>query len=488
MNDNKHYAYEAFAEKWSKTRAACEGQSAVHKAGEKFLPRLTEQTDNDYRSYKMRATYFNATGRTLDGLVGMIFRKEMKKSYPTALESIFKDLDLAGNSIETVAMQTINDVLMVGRAGILVEYPKLDFVPENQAQVEQLNLRPYTTYYSAESILDWRVERVNNVMQPVMIKLAEKYEIKKNEFECDTKEQIRALLLTDIGYVQRIYRKNAKGHWYQEGDEIVPLMRGKPISFIPFWAFGAKQNSLTLQDPPILDIADVNLAHYRVNADYERGCHFAGLPTPMLAGFTFDENASVAIGSSSAIISADPAANWGFLEFKGQGLGAILENLSGKERQMAALGSRILAPEKAGVESEGALILRHSGEHSVLAAIVKLAGENFENIMQFIAQWMNVGGEIRVEFNKDFMPVPMSAQQLDSLMKAWQMGGIPQEELFHALKRGEVIRNSTSFDDYVDELNNDNDSAMNGVAEVEINEGEKANIGLISQIRTRLGL
>jgi hypothetical protein len=488
MNDNKHYAYEAYAEKWFKTRAACEGQSAVHKAGEKFLPRLTEQTDNDYRSYKMRATYFNATGRTLDGLVGMIFRKEMRKNYPAAMESVLQDLDLAGNSLETVAMLTINDILMLGRAGILVEYPRLDFMPENQAQVEQLNLRPYTTYYAAESILDWRVERVNNVMQPVMIKLAEKYEIKKNEFECETKEQIRALLLTDVGYTQRIYRKNAKKEWYQEGDDIVPLMRGRPIPFIPFWAFGAKENSLTLQDPPILDLADVNLAHYRISADYERGCHFAGLPTPMLAGFTFDENASVAIGSSSAIISADPSAKWGFLEFTGQGLGALKENLVSKENQMAALGSRILAPEKAGVESEGALILRHSGEHSVLSAIVKLAGENFQNIMKFMAEWMSISGDIQIEFNNDFMPVPMSAQQLDSLMKAWQVGGIPQEELFYALKRGEIIRNSTNYDDYLDELSTDNDSAMSGVADVEIDESERANIGLISNIRTRLGL
>jgi hypothetical protein len=52
MNDNKHGGYEAFAEKWFKTRCAVEGQTAVHRAGEKFLPRLTDQTDNDYNGYK----------------------------------------------------------------------------------------------------------------------------------------------------------------------------------------------------------------------------------------------------------------------------------------------------------------------------------------------------------------------------------------------------------------------------------------------------
>jgi hypothetical protein len=61
-------------------------------------------------------------------------------------------------------------------------------------------------------------------------------------------------------------------------------MKGSPIPFIPFWAFVKKRNSLTLQDPPLLDLADMNLAHYRISADYERGCHFAGLPTPIQAG------------------------------------------------------------------------------------------------------------------------------------------------------------------------------------------------------------
>jgi hypothetical protein len=60
----------------------------------------------------------------------------------------------------------------------------------------------------------------------------------------------------------------------------------------------------------------------------------------------------------------------------------------------------------------------------------------------FMGSWFGVDGDVEVDFNKDFLPVPMDAQQLDALMKAWQAGGIPQEELFHALKRGEVILQS----------------------------------------------
>jgi hypothetical protein len=324
-------------------------------------------------------------------------------------------------------------------------------------------------------------------MQPVMIKLQEYYEIQKNEFEYETQPQIRALLLTEIGYIQRIYRKDIKGVWYQFGDDIVPLIKGEPMPTIPFWTFGAKENCLDLQDPPILDLADLNIAHYRVTADYERGCHFAGLPTPMLAGFVFDENEKVSIGSSTAIVSTDSSANWGFLEFTGQGLGALEKNLLQKESQMAAIGARMLAPEKAGVESAGTLLMRSNGEASVLAALVKLAGENFEQITRFMAMWYGVEGEIEIDMNTDFMPVPMSAQDLDALMKAWQVGGLPKEELFYALKQGEVIRESTSYDDYLLGLEDD---AANGTVDMMDDSEDQPddNTGMMAQIRKKLGL
>jgi hypothetical protein len=259
------------------------------------------------------------------------------------------------------------------------------------------------------------------------------------------------------------------------------------MSTIPFWAFGAKENCLDLQDPPILDLADLNIAHYRVTADYERGCHFAGLPTPMLAGFVFDENEKVSIGSSTAIVSTDSSANWGFLEFTGQGLGALEKNLLQKESQMAAIGARMLAPEKAGVESAGTLLMRSNGEASVLAALVKLAGENFEQITRFMAMWYGVEGEIEIDMNTDFMPVPMSAQDLDALMKAWQVGGLPKEELFYALKQGEVIRESTTYDDYLLGLEDD---AANGTVDMMDDSEDQPddNTGMMAQIRKKLGL
>jgi hypothetical protein len=118
--------------------------------------------------------------------------------------------------------------------------------------------------------------------------------------------------------------------------------------------------------------------------------------------------------------------------------------------------------------------------------LVQLAGENFEQITRFMAMWYGVEGEIEIDMNTDFMPVPMSAQDLDALMKAWQVGGIPKEELFYALKQGEVIRESTSYDDYLLGLEAD---ATNNMADLpDDEETPDDNTGVMAQIRSRLGL
>jgi hypothetical protein len=80
-----------------------------------------------------------------------------------------------------------------------------------------------------------------------------------------------------------------------------------------------------MQDPPILDLVNLNLAHYLINADYQHGCHFTGLPTPVVSGYEAKENEKLYIGSAVAWVFPNPEAKATYLEFTGQGLGALGE-------------------------------------------------------------------------------------------------------------------------------------------------------------------
>ena len=436
--DTKAKAYEEAAPKWARSRDAIAGQDAVHAAGVKYLPRLSEQTPAEYDAYKQRATYFNASGRTVDGLVGMVFRKPPIVVNPTAMDAILGDVDLSGRTLSELAEETVREVVSVGRTGLLVEFPRVTEQPLSQAAASAQNMRPYASAYAAESIINWRIERINNIMQPTLIVLTETHEQTKDEYSTECIPQLRVLRLIDGVYTQEVLRK-IDDEW--ESIEIVmPTMRGNPIPFIPFYAFGANSNDLTVQDPPLLDLFDLNLAHYRVSADYEHGCHFTGLPMLLIAGVTLKEGEKVTVGSMAAITSSDPQAHGEYIEFTGQGLGALESNLNRKEAQMAAIGARMLAPEKAGVEAADTLSMRRSGETAVLAAIANLVSQGITAMLAFMASWEGIGGEISVRLNTDYMPQGITAQELSELTKALQSGAISFDTYFDNLQRGEIIR------------------------------------------------
>src|SRR3546814_17722435 len=83
--ETTHPQYDAHAYEWQVMRDTSAGEQSVKAAGEAYLPKLGGQDGNQYDAYKTRASYYNATGRTIDGLTGMIFRQPPLVEHPEAM-------------------------------------------------------------------------------------------------------------------------------------------------------------------------------------------------------------------------------------------------------------------------------------------------------------------------------------------------------------------------------------------------------------------
>ena len=62
--NSTHPDYDAAATEWARARDVLAGEDAVKAGGEKYLPRLDSQTDEEFSAYVKRASYFNASART----------------------------------------------------------------------------------------------------------------------------------------------------------------------------------------------------------------------------------------------------------------------------------------------------------------------------------------------------------------------------------------------------------------------------------------
>ncbi len=448
--DKKHAQYEEFRAVWQTCRDAATGQRAVHAGGKKYLPELGGQTSAEYEAYKGRALYFNATGRTVDGMCGLVFRKQPTIELPTALEPYSDDINMGGLSLEGFAKETVEEALKVGRIGILVDYPP----PPDGAvvltveQAKSLGQRPYIAHYKAENILNWKIGRVANATTLVSVWLLETYE--ENDEE---KEQIRQLFLDGV-YGQRIWRKSQqsdKAEWVQFGPDYFPKKGGKGFGRIPFYIAAPKEGGPDVQEPPIEDLAYVNLAHYRNSADLENGAHVAGLPTPWINGITNpDEFPEMHLGSNTCL-KLPPDAEAGFLQCGAEGFATIEKAMDRKQDQMAALGARMLSSEKAAAETAEAHTIKRGGENSVLAALAGSVEKTITQALRFMADWVGANhDDVVFELNKDFLPSPMDAQMLTALVAAWQSGAVSDETFFGTLVAGELVPETLTYDDEQD--------------------------------------
>ena len=150
----EHNRYTAMLPIWKRCRDVADGQDAVHDSGPLYLPMLTEQSQSEYSAYKGRAAFYNATWRTISGLQGMIFRKPAVVSAPPAMSKMLDDISLSGEPLHLFSLEVVEELLVVGRIGLFVDYPIVDTISVTAADAQTQQLRPTLKRYCAESIIN----------------------------------------------------------------------------------------------------------------------------------------------------------------------------------------------------------------------------------------------------------------------------------------------------------------------------------------------
>jgi len=469
--NSTHPDYDANLTAWLRTRDVIAGDDAVKAAGEKYLPRLDSQTDDEYFAYKSRACFFNATSRTLDGFLGLLFRRDPEVKMPDrhagvggALRVFTEDVDLMGTSLFTFCKAVVGEVLALGRCGTLIDWGGSS-ASRTGNHGHHGESRAYVVRYAAEDILNWQTQRINgrNVVSLVALRevLADGHQA-DDPFKPKLVEQIRVLKLEPVadggtrcvveiwvladGHQADGQRSNRrkKTEW-KLVESRVPLRLGKPLPLIPFVFHGPRNSLPDVDKMPLADIITVNLDHYRLDADYKHGLHFTALPTAWVSGF--DKAAELRIGSSSAWVSDTVGAVAGFLEFKGHGLSTFENAQDRDERQMAILGSRMLEDTKRVGETADAIELRQAGENSILMTLAMSVSDSISQVLRWVYWWNSTEqfpeavseDLVLLQINTDFTPKGLTSLELTAIVGAWQAGAISQATMFDLFRKGEVL-------------------------------------------------
>ena len=279
-----------------------------------------------------------------------------------------------------------------------------------------------------------------------LVVLEEAKETEKDDFEIEIDRQWRVLKLNPEGlYEVDIYVETTANRAVERKETFVPLdYRGQRLDEIPFTFVGAQNNDTYPDEPPLYDMASLNIAHYRNSADYEEAAFMLGQPTPVFTGLTQDWadkyiNNGAYLGSRNTIplpVGADAK----LLTVSANTM--IYEAMQMKERQMVALGAKLV--EQTNVQRTATEAnIEEAAESSVLTRSTKNVSAAFKWSLEWAGIFsgaVTVRGDatnetIKFELNTDFTLASASPDEIRAIVENWQKGAITFSEMRAQLRQ-----------------------------------------------------
>lgn len=436
--------YDLVLPQWQRLRDTYGGRDMVLKAGNKYVPdlpglNLDQLATNTNKGYRERGNFYSAVKRTVYGLAGMLFQKSAEVQIPDTFKSLLQDVTLTNITFEMFVLDAGQEAVLMGRYGVLVDMPP----------ILATDSRPYLSSYKAEDIINWRTRLEGGDQVLTLLVLREYVD------EVDVKDpfvnvcvcQYRVCRLAGGVYIQDIYQEkkdpmSGKKEWVIS-QTITPMRRGQTLDFIPFVFIGSEHATSEIDEPPLIDLADLCLSYWRNSVDYEYGLHLTALPTPWVSGSkpsTPGSESAMKIGPS-VVWELDVNGSAGMLEFTGNGLKALMDSMIEKKKQMAGIGSRMLEDIPSVDETATAVQLRRGGEHASLRTVANAMEQALTMILQTMVWWLSTETEpsevqVAVELNKDYFALKIQAPEVTAALAALQAGKMSFETWWNLLTTG----------------------------------------------------
>jgi len=429
------------------------GTTALRLGGEKYLPRSPGEDMAAYYNRLERSVFFNATRRTVEGLTGLVFRKDPvlsdddEDAVPEQIREHWEDIDMEGTHGDVFCRQIMADALLVGHAGILVEYPRTGGVLRRD-QEAAMNIRPYWVPIRKEDIMSWRTEKENGVRVLRQLVVREKTwepsgafgEVEKTRYRVFTNENGR------VGFQLMEVTDNKAVVVVDEG----LYLNQTEIPFAEVRTSGSK--SFLESEPPLLDLGYLNLAHYQQWSDYAFAIHKTNVPFLFGAGITQRTSPDgvpagpLIVGPNSSVLQPAPDARMEYVSHDGAALGSSKASLDDLKADMGTLGLAMLAPQKRVAETAQAKAMDKSVSDSALAVAARALQDAVENALYFHARYLRLEYGGAVQINRDFEGMLLDAPVMSAFAQLVN-AGFPARPVLRALQQGGRIAEDEDLDE-----------------------------------------
>ena len=411
MSDTPDYKCLAYAEQEADlaiVRDCYVGTKAVRLKSTTYLPQFPAEDNDSYVARLNQSVFFNAFKRTIQGLTGLVFRKNLTlgEDVDAVMRSHLENVDNQGTHIDVFAKNLLEAGLRDGHTYVFVDMPKTDGVT-NLAQERAAAIRPYWVHYLKDQVINWQTQEVNGQVILTQVTIEECRIDVVGRFEEREVRQYRVLV--PGGYFLYEVEEGRKG----EAPKVIEIESGTTsLDYIPLFAFYADKQGYFCSMPPLLDLANENLRHYRLRSDLDNIMHVCNVPILAAMG---RPNAEEPLTISKSVVDLPIEGDLKYTEHSGAAIGAAQAELEKSLSMMASLGLMLLSdqqdkPAQTATESS----YKNQSELSTLSGVARSLQDTLEAALAAHADYINAQPG-SIEVNKDFGIFTLSPQLLQTL-------------------------------------------------------------------------
>ncbi|SCU75532.1 conserved hypothetical protein [Cupriavidus necator] len=432
-------AAEAMAQNWQLIDALMVGTSAMRVATKAFMPQWPNEPDGSYQDRVKTATLFPAFSRTVEVLSSKPFSKPLTLSddVPDRIKEWSEDIDLQGRNLHAFADSISTDALARGIAGILVDHPPVKGA-RTKADEKKIGARPYFVQISYKDVLGWKSKRINGVETLTQLRLLESAIVEDGPFHEKLVEQVRVLYPGKWEtWQERTPKEGGEKRWVKVDDGTTSL---KKIPFIPVYG---KRTGFMMGEPPLLELAHMNVEHWQSKSDQQTILHIARVP--ILFAKMLGE-ANIVVGGSSAVQSDSEHGDLKYVEHSGKAIEAGRLSLLDLEDRMRQIGAELLVIKPGNTSITQTLADNEPGM-CALQRIAQGLEDALDSALQLMAEWVGEGKGGHVQLFKDYGVHSLSEASMTLLREMNVDGTLSDELLFIEAQRRGLVSPDITWED-----------------------------------------
>lgn len=415
---------------WDLMTALLGGTRAMRAAGETYLPKRNLEEQADYKIRLERATLFPATSKTVREMAGRVFGAPLIESddVPDWIsDEVLTNVDRQGRNLQAWAAEWFRRGLAHGLCHVLVDSPA-SAPGATVADQKAAGVRPYAMHIDKNRVLGWKVDDKGKLLQ---VRIAFERSEPDGPWSTKTVPQVRVY---EPGKCE-VWEEGADKKWAKV-DDIKVGVKG-----IPLVTFYTERTATMQADPPLRELAYLNVKHWQQQSSLDTLLDTACVPILAISGG--EDDGKVVIGARSAV-KLPVGGDMKFVEHSGKAIDSGRNQLQDLQEQMRQAGAKLLQKEQVKTATQ-------SGEESMqanspLATMVMDFEDALALLLDTVAAWRgeSVGGKVKCQPNldPDFQP----AESMGVLTGMVSVSALSRQTLFAEAQRRGMIDEAAEWE------------------------------------------